>query len=656
MQATNRTAWSASSRTLSTIFSSRVTRLAVNGMGATRFVYANAYVAGTGEDPFTNTVYVKGAVEYPRGSGNIVPMTFNGKLCCSIAPGGRIPSDPLGLGIPPGGTFNEMNTVACAMPPDISAIASSSGGSLAAGTWYYKVTCVCEGESESNASNEVSVVTTGSSSTVTVLITDKNMLLVPVLRYNIYRGNASGAETFLGSVSGAARQFTDTGVNQSFSTTIAATAANTRQIAVGSTAGWKAGDLIAIAGVTTVTIKLILSATQVVVNAVVSVTKDQVVTIANAPPSYIVSVPANCPIYDTPYFDDGYRQGLDLTHDTNGFSYLNGTNVIYAAVGVLSVYGRTVVVRPGVAACGDSIVNGTGDSRTSKNYRGFVSRALDDQWPCVNVSVGGETAASFAKILKSSIRMALAQGCKYSVCDYGTNDLGGTLANLKANTLAIAQAFVAAGITHTQTTLLPKAASTDGWQTYVNQINPLGGASETVRQAFNQWLRAPASAGAGASFLADLGTATAAFVHIDDTGLAVERNPDGSAITIDPATGAISNGTGGLWLVYGTTQYATKVGTTSGTINTLTDSGQTTWTKNQWQGYMAAVTTAGVTTYTNIVSNTTTGQVTFGSNLNTSPTSTTTYYFFKGPTIDGTHPTDFIHALMALQINTSRFV
>lgn len=38
------------------------------------------------------------------------------------------------------------------------------------------------------------------------------------------------------------------------------------------------------------------------------------------------------------------------------------------------------------------------------------------------------------------------------------------------------------------------------------------------------------------------------------------------------------------------------------------------------------------------------------------PSGTATYCIYKGPTIDGTHPTDFGHMLMAAAIDTTQFV
>jgi hypothetical protein len=89
-------------------------------------------------------------------------------------------------------------------PPTVS----NSGGSLAAGAYYYTVTSTTQ-TGESTASNEVSVTTTGSTSAVT-------MSWDPVAGatgYKVYRGTAPGAEdTLLATITkGSTVSFADTG-------------------------------------------------------------------------------------------------------------------------------------------------------------------------------------------------------------------------------------------------------------------------------------------------------------------------------------------------------------------------------------------------------------------------------------------------------------
>lgn len=82
---------------------------------------------------------------------------------------------------------------------------ATTGGTLAAATYYYKVTAInATGESAPTA--EFSQATTGSTSTITIGWTAS----AGATGYKIYRSTASGAEVFLTSV-GAVVTYTDTG-------------------------------------------------------------------------------------------------------------------------------------------------------------------------------------------------------------------------------------------------------------------------------------------------------------------------------------------------------------------------------------------------------------------------------------------------------------
>src|SRR6185437_7647241 len=82
---------------------------------------------------------------------------------------------------------------------------ATSGGALAAATYFYKITAINAAGFESYVSNEVSQVTTGATSTVSLAWS-----AVPgAVSYKIYRSTASNAEVFLTSV--VTTSFTDAG-------------------------------------------------------------------------------------------------------------------------------------------------------------------------------------------------------------------------------------------------------------------------------------------------------------------------------------------------------------------------------------------------------------------------------------------------------------
>lgn len=103
----------------------------------------------------------------------------------------------------------------------VSPSTATTGGTLAAGTYYYQVAPVIARFGEIQASTEVSQVTTGSTSTVTLSFsTPSNMPdgASPIL-YKVYRATSSGNETLIGTVDAfdttgvAVTSIIDTGTN-----------------------------------------------------------------------------------------------------------------------------------------------------------------------------------------------------------------------------------------------------------------------------------------------------------------------------------------------------------------------------------------------------------------------------------------------------------
>ncbi|SHL75684.1 hypothetical protein [Streptomyces yunnanensis] len=103
----------------------------------------------------------------------------------------------------------------------VTTATSTSGGSLAAATYYYRVSAVVARFGEISASTEVSQTTTGSASTVTLSFSTPTNLpdsATPVL-YKVYRSTATGTESLIGTVdafdtTGAATtSIVDTGAN-----------------------------------------------------------------------------------------------------------------------------------------------------------------------------------------------------------------------------------------------------------------------------------------------------------------------------------------------------------------------------------------------------------------------------------------------------------
>jgi hypothetical protein len=88
-------------------------------------------------------------------------------------------------------------------PSLTSATPSGAGGTILAGTWYYVITAT-NASGETIASNEVSAVTTGSTSSVVLVWAS----VTGATGYNIYKGATSGSELKFTSV-GAVTTYTD---------------------------------------------------------------------------------------------------------------------------------------------------------------------------------------------------------------------------------------------------------------------------------------------------------------------------------------------------------------------------------------------------------------------------------------------------------------
>jgi hypothetical protein len=104
------------------------------------------------------------------------------------------------------GSSLSIGATALAAPGSITGTGSGSGGTLAAGSYYYKVTAIDALGGESAASVESSVVTTTGSTSSVALTAGA---VSGAVGYRFYRGTAMGAENTY--YSSATITFTDTG-------------------------------------------------------------------------------------------------------------------------------------------------------------------------------------------------------------------------------------------------------------------------------------------------------------------------------------------------------------------------------------------------------------------------------------------------------------
>lgn len=137
-----------------------------------------------------NTVScISGAINTNMGSCSFDPKNFVGAFLC-----------PAGYVIP-AAVFNGSYLAVLGVPV---ATPSSSGGTIAAGTYYYKITAL-NAAGESIPSAEASATTTGSTSSVVITWT----AVTGATSYRIYKGSTPGGESAY--FTSATATYTDTG-------------------------------------------------------------------------------------------------------------------------------------------------------------------------------------------------------------------------------------------------------------------------------------------------------------------------------------------------------------------------------------------------------------------------------------------------------------
>lgn len=155
----------------------------------------------------------------------------------------------------------------------------------------------------------------------------------------------------------------------------------------------------------------------------------------------------------------------------------------------LAVIGYTT--KPSVLVLGDSIAFGyttagpSDDTAALDGRMGIVAASFPTTLGFANISAPGGEAHNF-NTQWAARKVLLAYG-SHLVCQLGVNDIE-QLGNSAATLLSDLQAIWAQSAKKiTQTTLTPKASSTDSWATTANQTTA---ATNSVLQSFNATLRA----------------------------------------------------------------------------------------------------------------------------------------------------------------------
>lgn len=178
--------------------------------------------------------------------GDAVPATgrvlFTGTVGTLIAAGTQIATvqpDPAALEDPQVFTTDTSITLAVVPgPTNLVPTPLGTGGTIAAGTYYYVVTAVVPG-GETIASNEVTAILSGATSKVTLNWT----AVAGATAYKIYRGVTVAGEVLLASPAGTATSYIDTGAAPPGGTPAPTNQVNVTAVEPGSAGNVAAGTI-----------------------------------------------------------------------------------------------------------------------------------------------------------------------------------------------------------------------------------------------------------------------------------------------------------------------------------------------------------------------------------------------------------------------------
>lgn len=669
---------------------SRIECVANTDIYAVEAIYGNWYASTYGgENPFPNAIQVRGEVQLKgstineASSGNpVLPLSFGGRDSEWIRSGGKTSGRSAPVFIAAGTRFfikTHVSACVLAVPSAPACAGSTSGGTLAAGTWTISVSYVYPNNMETAGSATTATGTTGSTSSITVT--------APTAATG-----AIGYRVYASAVGTASPQYqTDSGVLPFGTNYVFATAVATN------------------------------------------------VDVLAARPRVTGGVAASFPVGIATLGGSGMGASNNGEGYTDSADRLSegipvGGAFLPSAYGPVAVRGLTPAAIVGsLAITGDSIESVTGDNGFMGNTTtgGFLIRAVLNQTsrlyditkvPAVghtHLSLPGERGDQFSTS-SAQRRRSIAALCTGVYDGYGTNDLAnGSAASVVMGTiLANAARATSQKQKYTKSTIFPKATgSSDGWSTIAGQLQ-LSRQQEANRRQLNTWLLKAGGQSAvaaenmlgvyagnatPASVVANGGDGTAVvfittqpFVQGTETirvagaikALTTDYTYSG-AVTIGgvayasgvgflsaPANGAtvtaaytaaagfkslagplasvhdaaaavevnaagVAGTNGGWWAPAAGSPLVTSTSTGSNTATTLNDTAQA-WTQDQWRGYCVLI-TADATTPASVgqvmnVQRSSATQLLFGASWAATPSSGATYIIYRPKTIDGTHP------------------
>jgi lysophospholipase L1-like esterase len=199
---------------------------------------------------------------------------------------------------------------------------------------------------------------------------------------------------------------------------------------------------------------------------------------------------------------EGKHQGADVT-EGGALNIVADNGGYYKPVAILGKVSVKKTVPKAALLVGDSIMWGTGDSTSSRDFIGYTQTALYNKRQMVVISRPSETAQGFNVVTNRMFRMQSAKYCGFVVSNYGINDIRAsrTLAQLQSDLMAVWNMFDKMGLPVYQNTITPSTTSTDSWVTTGNQTPE---SSNAVRVQINDWIRTLPAPLSGYFEIADL--------------------------------------------------------------------------------------------------------------------------------------------------------
>jgi hypothetical protein len=345
----------------------------------------------------------------------------------------------------------------------------------------------------------------------------------------------------------------------------------------------------------------------------------------------------------TSEFNNAGAPGADITDATSSGSF-GGT--VFSPAAIL---GRPAVARRVVlGVVGDSLAFGSGDANADFGFAWRFATASGAQTALARVCLPGNQMSLELAAGGYKQRWRPLEGCTDVINELGLNDYRAsrTLTQMRDDTITLGLRLARRGVRAWRTTITPSVTTTDS---YITTTNQTAHANESVRLAFNAWVRdgCPMSAGVAVA----TGTSGAARCAVyGSTGALVAAASGGShyyAGVIEMADAVESARNSGKWDIAPIRSVA-DAAITSGAA-TLTSATAAFTSADLGSGVViAGAGAAGASLATNIIKVSSATSAVVATNASTTVTGATLRVGV--PTTDGLHPAGHMHQRLAAAI------